>query len=55
MMHQIEANKILNGIFSLEDPDEATKVLVAELNKIIEDIGPSKIVQVKNCFRSPQS
>ena len=45
---EIENNAKLQEIFSLEDPDEIANVMVAELNRIVEDIAPSRIIQVTN-------
>ena len=50
-MSKIQENIELQKIFQETDPEEIFKILVRELNKIIEDIALSRIVQVSNRFK----
>ena len=43
----IENNIQINSIFSMTCPNKIAKVLIEELNKVIEYLAPSKIVQVR--------
>ena len=50
-MLKIQENIELQKIFQEKDREEIFKILVRELNKIIEDMAPSRIVQVSNTFK----
>ena len=43
----IEANERLNSIFTYNDPDEIANFIIEEYNRIINNIVPAKVVQVK--------
>ena len=47
LMRGIEENERLQRIFESEDPDYIAETIVAETNRIIEDIAPSKLIQCK--------
>ena len=44
---KIGENERLQRIFEEEDPDIIAETIIAEMNRIIEDIAPSKLVQIK--------
>ena len=48
LMNHIESNLNLTEIFSLTDPDEIAKTIILEMNKILEEIAPSRIVQKRS-------
>ena len=47
-MNEIKRNERLDSLFSKEDPDEITEILINEMNEIIERIAPVKVVQRKS-------
>ena len=50
LMSKIEESDVLEKIFQKTDPDEIAEYIVLELNRIIEELAPSRIVQVKHNF-----
>ena len=45
LMNSIEDNEKLTEVFKYTDPDKIADVVINEMNSIVEDIAPSKIVQ----------
>ena len=48
LTYHITNNQRLQTIFELEDPEVIAATIIAEINRIIEDIAPSKVVQMKD-------
>ena len=47
LMQKIKENERINKIFHYEDPEIVAKILIEEMNAIIEEIAPIRIVQRK--------
>ena len=47
LMKEIEENEELQSVFSKECPNDIFKTLITELNKIIDKLAPSKLIQIK--------
>ena len=50
LMEQIGLNSRLQNIFASSDPDYIAETLIAEMNRILEDVSPSKVVQCKKSY-----
>ena len=47
-MKEIEENEKLMRIFELEDPNSIAETIVEEMNIILEELAPSKVIQLNN-------
>ena len=55
LMEEIEKSELLSRMFELEDPIDVGETLIIALNRIVEEISPSKVTQMKNKFSLAQS
>ena len=47
LMEKIKDNEELNAVFKYRDPDKIAETMVLELNNILEEVSPSRVVEKK--------